>query len=424
VVVVRTLTKVLIAVLGLLAGMLVIVPARGADSTVSGTVNSGSGPVASGRVEFYASCQDYYDDYWTASDDFGLATYSVTVPDGPYLVLIYPDDQPEAVNSWHNAKPGCAQADVVTVAGNTVVNLVAANGSRVSGTVQAPDGTVSRGALAWYTSCDEYYARPGWPSTFGGSAYSEYMPDGTYRVLFYPEQSEYPSSFATKSWHAAKPSCSQAQSVTVSGDTVVTINVAAGKTVSGTVSTSGGPVTSGSVFFYTTCEDVAHGDYPGYSAITEGGFEDSMPPGTYRVRIKPTSAGALESWHSAKATCDAADPVTITADATVNLVAQSSVSPTPTPTPTTSPTPSPTTAPAKQVVKKPPSKLKKGKQVKLAKKTTQGARVTWKSRTKAVCAVSKSTLKTKKKGTCKVRAKAPAVPGYLAYSRVIKVRIT
>ncbi|MBK6763978.1 MAG: hypothetical protein IPG68_12230 [Micrococcales bacterium] len=419
----RTLTKVLIAVLGLLAGMLaMVVPAQGADSVVSGTVSSGNGPVSSGRVEFYATCQDYYDDDSAASDDFSLATYSVTVPDGPYLVLIYPDDQPDAVMSWHNAKPGCAQADVVNVTGNPIVNLRAATGSHVSGTVQAPNGTVSRGALAFYTTCDEYYARPAWPGIFTGGAYSYYLPDGTYRVLFYPEQSEYPESFATKSWHSAKPSCSEAVTVTVEGDTPVNISVAAGKMVSGTVSTTTGPVVGGDVFFYASCQDFARGDYPGYSAITNGTYAATMPPGTYRVRIKPTSTGALESWHSAKATCETADTVTITTDGTVDLIAQSTVSPTATPTPT--PTTSPTTAAGKQTVKKPPARLKKGKKVKLAKKTTQGTRVTWKSRSKAVCSVSSSTLKAKKKGTCKVRAKAPAVPGYLAYSRVFKVRIT
>ncbi len=417
----RTLTKVLIAVLGLLAGMLaMVVPAQGADSVVSGTVSSGGVPVDSGRIYFYANCDDYFDDYVTAWDYFDGGGYSVSVPDGTYRVQIYPDDPSDAVKSWHNAKPGCQQADVVTVSGNTVVDLVAATGSQVTGTVSGPGGPVPGGSVWFYASCDDYYGsiehfaamRMAHPT------YSMDLPDGAYRVLYIPD-GDYPSE-AHNSWHAAKPTCSQADTVTVAGDTVINISVAAGRAVSGTVSTGNSPVSSGSVFFYASCQDFARGDYPGYSAITNGTYAATMPPGTYRVRIKPTSTGALESWHSAKATCETADTVTITTDGTVDLVAQSTVSPTATPTPTTSPT----MAAGKQTVKKPPARLKKGKKVKLAKKTTQGTRVTWKSRSKAVCSVSSSTLKAKKKGTCKVRAKAPAVPGYLAYSRVFKVRIT
>jgi hypothetical protein len=414
------ITKILIAALSLIAGSLALVlPAQGVDSIVSGTVSSSTGPVDSGAVYFYATCQEYYDDDSVAWNDFTGGTYSVNVPDGAYRVRVFPDIQPEAVTSWHNAKPGCPQADVVTVLGNTVINLVAATGSLVSGTVQAPGGTVSRGALAWYSSCEEYYARPGWPATFTGGAYSDHLADGTYRVLFYNEVTEYPNSYATKSWHAAKPSCSQAQQVTVSGDTVVNISVAAGKAVSGTVSSSNGPVTSGSVFFYTTCEDVVSGEYPGYSEITNGTYtDDAVPPGTYRIRIKPTTDGAIESWNHAKATCETADPVTISSDGTVNLVAQTSANPTPLPTT------DPTIEPLKQTAKKPPSKVKKGKKVKFATKTAQGARITWKSRSKTVCTMRGSTVTAKKKGMCKVKAKAPAVPGYLTYAKVFTVRIT
>jgi uncharacterized delta-60 repeat protein len=99
--------------------------------------------------------------------------------------------------------------------------------------------------------------------------------------------------------------------------------------------------------------------------------------------------------------------------------------PAPTPTPTPTPAPSPTPTPIKkQSAKKPPAKVKKGKRAKLAKRTRQGAKLKWKSSTKKVCVVKKTTLRTKRKGKCVVRAKAPAVGGIKAFSKkyVIKVK--
>ena len=93
------------------------------------------------------------------------------------------------------------------------------------------------------------------------------------------------------------------------------------------------------------------------------------------------------------------------------------VMPTPTPTPTPAPKPI-----GKQSAKKPPAKLKQGKRAKLAKRTRQGAKLKWKTTTKKVCVVKKTTLRTKRKGTCVVRAKAPAVGGIKAFSK--KYRIT
>lgn len=415
----HTMAKVLITTLALIAGMLAVgLPARAADSTVSGNVSSSRGPVDSGSVYFYASCQDYYDDQSAAWDAFDGGAYSVSVPDGTYRVQISPDNRPEAVTSWHNAKPGCAQADVVTVSGGSVVvDLVAATGSHVTGGVTTEKGSVSRGALSFFTSCEEYYAQIDWPGTFTGGTYSTYLPDGTYRVLFY-HSTEDDSSVAYKSFHAAKPSCSQADVVTVSGDTVLDIRVAYGVTVNGTVSTRNGPVGTGDVFFYASCQDVVPRDYRGWSAVVGGAYSSTVIPGTYRVLITPSWLGALESWHNAKPSCDAADTVVITGDTNVNLVAQAVASATPSP----SPTPTTTTA-AKQTVKKPPARLKKGQRAKLAKKTQQGSRLTWKSRTKAICSIDKTTLKAKKKGACTVKAKAAALPGFSAYTRTFTIRV-
>ena len=50
----------------------------------------------------------------------------------------------------------------------------------------------------------------------------------------------------------------------------------------------------------------------------------------------------------------------------------------------------------------------KGKTAKLARTTAQGTKVTWKTSTKKTCKVKKSKVTGKKKGKCKLSAKAPA----------------
>ena len=84
--------------------------------------------------------------------------------------------------------------------------------------------------------------------------------------------------------------------------------------------------------------------------------------------------------------------------------------------------PSPVT-PAAQTLKKPPAKLKKGKKAKLAKQTRQGAKISWRSSTKKICTVKKRTVTAKKKGACKISAKAPAIPGYAAFTRKYTIRV-
>ncbi len=48
-----------------------------------------------------------------------------SIPDGTYRVLITPDNAAEGVQSWHSARASCADATVVTISGNTHLDLVA-----------------------------------------------------------------------------------------------------------------------------------------------------------------------------------------------------------------------------------------------------------------------------------------------------------
>ncbi|MEZ5119694.1 MAG: S8 family serine peptidase [Candidatus Nanopelagicales bacterium] len=76
-----------------------------------------------------------------------------------------------------------------------------------------------------------------------------------------------------------------------------------------------------------------------------------------------------------------------------------------------------------QSVKAPPKKLTRGTKRRLAKTTRQGSSLRWKALTKKTCVVKKGKLNGKRKGTCRVRATGPVVPGYAAFSKRYTIRI-
>lgn len=91
--------------------------------------------------------------------------------------------------------------------------------------------------------------------------------------------------------------------------------------VTGSVSSTQGPLQHARISFFRTCQEFAQGT--GITVrMSTGTFSATLAPGPYRVRIEPTSTeGAMASWHPAKATCDEASEVTISGDLTLNLVA-------------------------------------------------------------------------------------------------------
>ncbi|MEI8082752.1 MAG: delta-60 repeat domain-containing protein, partial [Actinomycetes bacterium] len=69
------------------------------------------------------------------------------------------------------------------------------------------------------------------------------------------------------------------------------------------------------------------------------------------------------------------------------------------------------------------TKLRVGKRKKLPTVTQQGVPVAWKSLTKSRCVIKAGKLVAVRRGTCKVRATAPATADYLALSQILKVKI-
>ncbi len=201
-------------------------------SEVTGTVSSSNGPVTDGVVMLYATCQVLGNLHWQqaippAIHYAGAATiidgrYRVTVPDGTYRVLIQQrNSEHGALRSWHNAKPTCDQADVVTISGNTSQNLVATAGFVVSGTVRSTNGRVSSGYVHFFTTCQEHADQS---FEFFGT-YRALVFAGTYRVLISPDG----DTGARESWYSTKPTCEQADAITVIGNTTQDLLTLPGK---------------------------------------------------------------------------------------------------------------------------------------------------------------------------------------------------
>jgi hypothetical protein len=98
--------------------------------------------------------------------------------------------------------------------------------------------------------------------------------------------------------------------------------------------------------------------------------------------------------------CEQATPVTISGDTALDLTLMGT-----------------------QRVKGSLQNLKLDKRKALAKRTRQGALVTWTVTTPKVCRVKKSTLLGRREGRCKVRATAPEIAGYTAFAQLFWVHV-
>ena len=389
---------------------------------VTGLVTKGGNTVGDGNVSFYATCQDFINGEGIVSVSLQDGYYTTTLAPGTYKARIGLYGRNGTKYSWHSATGSCGSATSVTVSGSTTANLQARTTSTITGTVSGPGGPLGNGTLAFYATCQDYLdGNVTTDADFEDGTYAAGLPNGTYLAQIRP------NSGAAQSWHNAATGCAGATAITVSGVGTHNLVAARGAVVTGSVSSIAGPIKGGGVHFYASCQAFLKDDAAANASIRKGSYQLNIVPGTYRVLISPHSGfGARESWHSAKSACDTATLVTISGDGTVNLVALPKYAPPidPGPGPIQPPNPpGPPTALSGQTVKKPPAKLKKGKKVKLAKKTRQGATISWKSKTKKVCLVKKNVLRAKKKGLCKISASAPGPFGFQPFAKKYTIRV-
>ncbi len=83
----------------------------------------------------------------------------------------------------------------------------------------------------------------------------------------------------------------------------------------------------------------------------------------------------------------------------------------------------PAPPPVGQSLKAPPKALKRGKRARLAPKTAQGGKVSWRTTTKKRCKVKQNKVRGLQKGKCVLRASSPARAGFPALSKSYTIRI-
>lgn len=383
-------------------------------TSLTGSVRISGKTVRGGFVDFYSDCNA---GPLQSREILSDGTYEASLAPGRYRALIKASNGNSEAISWHDAVRTCAQATVIEV-GQTPMkrNLQGLPTEEVFGSASSSNGPIAFGSVYFLSSCEA-----GTGEALVGTAdindgdYSAQLPPGTYYAWMAPYAG------AAISWNGAKTACAQSTPVTVGQPQTYDLTAGYGVKMSGTVSSAAGPVKSGRVEFRRGC-DGAPTTFAGSSPISRTRYAARVMPGTYRLQISPSpTSGAVESWHDAKKTCAEATALTISTDGTLDLRAlKPSDPPGPGPAPGPGPTPGPSLP---QSAKKPAAKLKKGKKAKLARATVQGSRLTWTSSTRKVCTVKKSVVTARKKGVCKVSAKAPAVTGFSAYSRTFQIRV-
>jgi len=316
----RRIAAILVAVLATLGlGVGAGLPAQAVGTgSITGTVTGPGGAPLAG-VQVHAIRSDY-----TWSDVYGLtaADGSYTVPGlaaGSYKVEF---DPPSGVNLapeyWRDAVTWSAATPVSVSAGATVagIDVQLAAGATISGTVTAPGGAPVAGVGVFASG-----ACGGW---CGGYAYT--AADGSYAITGLPANS-YTVKFSAPSgvnlapeyWRDAVTSSAATPVIVTAGATVAGIDVqlAAGGTISGTVTGPGG--------FPLAGVDVLAGpfyDSPAGSALTaaDGSYTiTGLVAGSYTVKFYPPSGVNLapEYWRDA-VTSSAATPVSVTVGGTVS----------------------------------------------------------------------------------------------------------
>ena len=76
-----------------------------------------------------------------------------------------------------------------------------------------------------------------------------------------------------------------------------------------------------------------------------------------------------------------------------------------------------------QSLRKLTGKVRHGKKLRLPARTRQCAKIAWNAAPKKVCTVKGVVLKTKKKGTCRVKGAAPAVIGFGPWSGAYRIHV-
>jgi carboxypeptidase family protein len=306
---------------------------------VVGTITSdGTTPVAGAFVSAFvggnADCCSWA--AGTAADDHG--NYSLDLPTGTYRLNFSGPRSSDVLPRWYDGGSGVRDfdnaVDVVVAVGaaDTSVNMTLINGTVISGTVLDGSGNpiASVGVGAFLGGDDARCCK--WSAgtaTLGDGSFAVVVPDGTYRVQFFPPGG---SGFIERWWTSDGSGASrfgQAEDVIVAGSdaSVGNVTLSSGHELTGKVTDGAGHgVVNAGVGAFSGGPGAACCTWVGGGATNaDGNYSFVLAEGTYRLQLSPLrgSARSQRWWTASGGASDfgSADDVDVLQDTTVADIA-------------------------------------------------------------------------------------------------------
>jgi hypothetical protein len=306
-----------IAVLAVLSALLVVLGhassarADGGTASVSGTVTdaSTSSPIGGIAVAIHSQDYSYYDSTITAAD----GTYTLgTIPTGSYTLAFQSYSGVNYVQQcWH--EDSCQDENQTYFAvtdGQALTGYGAAlaPGATITGIITNAAGDPVPNVIVSLNSTNGVGDTGA--STDNAGTYSvAQLPAGQYQVDFTPSAGNYLGQ-----WWNDQPTQSTANSVTLTtGSTASGINaqLAAGATISGTVSSANGPVAGATVAALDASDEQITAQEP----VTDANGDYTiagLPSGSYKVLFSsPMDQNLATQWWDDVTTYEAATAITV-----------------------------------------------------------------------------------------------------------------
>ena len=219
------------------------------------------------------------------------AAYSISLPAGSYK-LYTQTNAPAYPDQWYAGTPDIGAAAVVPLAADTVqdITLAAPATFTLSGNVTTPGGPLGGTFVYVFNATTNGYVGA---ATMGpGAAYSISLPAGSYKLYTQTNTPAYPDQ-----WYAGTPDIGAAAVVPLAADTVQDITLAAPATftLSGNVTTPGGPL--GGTFVYVF--NATTNGYVGAATMGPGAaYSISLPAGSYKLYTQTNTPAYPDQWYA------------------------------------------------------------------------------------------------------------------------------
>lgn len=306
-----------VATLGLLVG-LAPVQAMAADQattgSISGTISDVNGPIAGAQVSVYTAnpfswlgfASTDADGRYTV-DDLSEGSYLVELWDGAHIGGYYVNSSQVTNDS------GSATVVTVTAGSATTVSATLAVRPNVSGTVHGPDGQPVANATVCVQQLDYTWCSDSTYTDSTGVFSLAASEAGSYRLVAYT--ADYPNTY----YAAAGSSSDRVRGDILdlaAGDSLTgkDITLVAGGLVKGSVTSSDGELTAGSVQAYQEENGTWQQVGPTASIGSDGAYQLALAEGSYRLRFSGYASGGawyLDQWYQNTYGVEDATPVTV-----------------------------------------------------------------------------------------------------------------